>query len=78
MEVEPVESVRMNIYQRNIFKLDTTRRRAKGSREAASEGLTVLHIRFCSLSNNYKKQLAAPTQARQQDSKQGHMIDLGR
>ena len=33
------------------LKLATFRRWAKGSREAASEGPTVLHICFCSLSN---------------------------
>ena len=31
-----------------------------GLREAASEGPTVLHIQFCSLSNNSKWQLGAP------------------
>ena len=44
------------------FKLATFRRWTKGSREAASEGSTVLHIRFCSLSNNSKQHLGAPTQ----------------
>ena len=34
----------------------------KVSREAASEGATVLHIRFRSLSSNSKKQLGAPVQ----------------
>ena len=32
----------------------TFRRCAEGSREAASEGPAVLHIRFCSSSNNFK------------------------
>ena len=39
-----------------------------GSREATSEGPTVLHIRFCSLSNNSKQQLGAPAQTWQQYS----------
>ena len=33
------------------------------SREAASEGPAVLHIRFCSLSNNSKLQLGTPAQS---------------
>ena len=60
-----------------IEKLATFKRRgAKGSREAASKGPTVLYIRFFSLSNNSKQQLGAPTQAWQQHSMQGRMIDL--
>ena len=36
--------------------------RAKGSREAESEEPTVLHIRFCNLSNISKEQLGGPAQ----------------
>ena len=39
-----------------------------GSREATSEGPPVLHIHFCSLSNNSKQQLGAPAQTWQQYS----------
>ena len=56
-EVEPIEPVRINIYQSNTYRKDFkrgSREEAKGSREVASEGPTVLHIRFCSLSNNSK------------------------
>ena len=45
-EVEPIESIQMNIYQRNTYrrKLAKSRQRSKRSREAASEGTTVLHM----------------------------------
>ena len=49
---------------------------SKGSREAAREGLAVLHIGFCSLSNNSKYQLGAPTQTWQQYVMNGCMVDL--
>ena len=52
-EVEPVEPVQMDIYESNTYrrlKLVTFRRWTRGSREAASERSTVLHIHFCSLS----------------------------
>ena len=54
----------------------TFRRWAKGSRKAASERSTVLHIRFCSLSNNSKKQLGAPAQKWQQYPIHGRTVDL--
>ena len=47
---------------------------AKGSREAASVGPKVLHIHFCSLSNN--SQLGAPAQTWQQHSLQGGMVEI--
>ena len=47
----------------NVEMLIETLFSVKGSREAASKGPTVLHIHFCSLSNNSKKQLGAPAQA---------------
>ena len=50
-EMEPVEPIQMNIYQSNTYRKDLSWQWAKGSREAASEGPTVLRIRFCSLSN---------------------------
>ena len=57
-QMEPVEPVLKNIYQsktyRKRLKLATLRRSAKGSREAASEGTTILHICSCSLSNKSK------------------------
>ena len=49
---------------------------AKGSREEANEGPTVLCIRFCSLSNTSRKQLGAPVQTWQQYSMHGRMVDL--
>ena len=36
--------------------------RAKGSKKGVSEGPTVPHIHFCSLSNNFKLHLGAPDQ----------------
>ena len=78
--MEPVQPVQMNIYQSNTyrkdFKLATFRRSANGSRDAASEGPTVLHSHFCSLSNNSKQQLGVPAQTRQQYSIHGCMLDL--
>ena len=58
------------------LKLATFRQWTKGSREAASEGPTVLHIHFCSLSSNSKQQLRAPAQTWQQFSIHGCMVDL--
>ena len=52
--------------------------RAKGSREAESEEPTVLHIRFCNLSNISKEQLGGPAQTWQQYYMQGCMVDLWR
>ena len=49
---------------------------AKHSRKATSEGPTVLHICFCSLSNNSKKQLGALAQTWQQYYIHGFMVDL--
>ena len=67
----------MNTYQNNTYrkdlKLATFRWWPKGSREAPSEGPTVLHIRFCSLSNNFKYQLGAPAQKWQQYSMHDHL-----
>ena len=61
-EVEPVETVQMNIYQSDIYRKDLNWLHFDDEpRELASEGPTVLHIRFCSLSNNSKLQLGAPT-----------------
>ena len=51
-EVEPVLSVQMNIYQ--SLNLATFLRLPKLSREAASAGPTVQHIRFCNLSSTSK------------------------
>ena len=56
----------------------TFRRWAKCSREAASEGQTVMHIRFCSLSNISKWQIGATAQTWQQYSINGCMVDLQR
>ena len=56
-EVEPIEPVQMNIYQSSTcvrLRLAIFRQWGKGSREATSEGPTVLDIHFCSLSNNPK------------------------
>ena len=58
-EVEPVQPVQMNIYQSNTYTKDLSCQHfddetAKDSGEAGSEGQTVLHIHFCSLSNNSK------------------------
>ena len=65
-EVEPVEPVQMNICQGNTYRKDLTwlhfNNKPAGSKEATSEGSTVLHIHFCSLSNNSKKQLGIPAQ----------------
>ena len=47
-----------------------------GSRETASEGTTVLHIRVCNLSNNSKQQLGATVQTWQEYSMHGRMVDL--
>ena len=78
-EVEQVETVPKNTYQRKEKKrieLTTFRQGAKGSREIASERPTVLHIHFCSLSNNSKYQLGAQVLKWQQYSIHGHMVDL--
>ena len=48
----------------------------KGSREVAREARTVLHILFCSLSNNSKKQLGAPAQTWQWHSIHGCLVVL--
>ena len=49
---------------------------SKVSREASSEGPTILHICVYSLSNNSKLQLGAPAQIQQQYSMSGPMVDL--
>ena len=52
--MKPAESVQMNIYQRKPIEkaqADYISTMNQGSREAASEGPTVLHIHFYSLSN---------------------------
>ena len=55
MKVESAEPFQMNIYQSNTYRKDLSWLYFdKGSREAASEGPTVLHICFCSLCNNSK------------------------
>ena len=62
MTMEAVGPVQMSDYQSNTYKrlsLATLRQLAKGSREAASQGPTILHICFCSLSNNSKEKLGA-------------------
>ena len=46
------------------------------SREAESEGPTVLHIRFWSLSNNFKQQLGATAKTWRQYSMHSRMVDL--
>ena len=55
--MEPVQRVQMNIYQSNTYSknlnwlyLDDEPR----AQEAASEGQTVPHTRFCSLSNFFQ------------------------
>ena len=55
-EVKPVEPVHKNIYQSNTYRQDLSWLHFddEGSREAGTEGPTVLHTRFCSLSNNSK------------------------
>ena len=50
--------------------------RAKGSKEGVNEGPTVLHINFCSLSNNFKLYLGAPDQTWQQYFMHGCMVYL--
>ena len=50
----------------------------KGSKEAATEGTTVLHIHFSNLSNNSKKQQGASAQTLQQYSIDDHIVDLKR
>ena len=78
--MEAVEQVQMNIYQSNYLqkrnKLATFRRWAKGLRQAAREGTTALHTRFCNISNNSKKQLRAPANTRQQYSMYGRMAEI--
>ena len=63
-------------YLQKRLKPDNFRQWAKGWREAASEGPTVLHICFCSLFNNSKKQLEAPAQIWYQYSIQSCVVDL--
>ena len=79
--MEPVQSVQMNIYQsithRKVW-LATFHWWAMCSRQAASEGPTVLNIHFCSLSNNSKQQLGAPAQTWKQYSVHGCKVDLQR
>ena len=65
-EVEPLEPVQINIYQSNIHRKDLSWLYYDDEpmvQEAPSEGTKVLHIRFCSLSNNSKEQLGGPAQA---------------
>ena len=54
-EVELVQKVQMSLHQSNTYikrlTLATFRQWAKGSRNAASERQTILHIRFCSLAH---------------------------
>ena len=54
--MEPVEPVLKNIYQTNTYRKDLSWPQFDDeprlhSREAESEGPTVLDLRFCSLSN---------------------------
>ena len=67
MEVEPVQPVQMSIYQSNTYRKDLIWLHFgdEGCKFSflASEGPTVLHIHFCSLSNKSKQQLGAPAQA---------------
>ena len=65
----PTTRIRLN-------KLATFQWWAKGSREAASEGPAVLHIRFCGLSSNSKQQLRAPTKSWKKFFMHGCMVDL--
>ena len=58
-----------------ISIMGTFQQWVKASREVASEGPTVLHIRFCSLSNKSKKH-QAPAQTCQQYSMYGSMVDF--
>ena len=58
-EVEPVKPIQTNIYRSNTYRKDLSwlhfdDEPRVGSREVASEGPTVLHIHFCSLSSNTK------------------------
>ena len=57
-EAEPVEPAQMNIYQSNTYRKDLNwlhfNDELQGSREAPGEAPTVLHISYCSLSNNSK------------------------
>ena len=81
-EKEPAQTVLKSIYQSNTYKKDLSwpnfDNEPKGSREAASEELTVLHICFCSLSNNSKQQLGVPDQMWTRYSIHGRMVDLQR
>ena len=77
--MEPVEPVQMNIYQSRTYRKDLSWLHFEDEprvQELASEGPTVLHIPFCSLSNNSKLQLGAPAQAWQQYSMHGRMVDF--
>ena len=71
-EVESGQLVQMNIYGGS--KLASFQQRARGLREAAREGSTVLQIRFCSLSNISKQQLRVLAQTLQQYSMQGSSV----
>ena len=57
-EVRPTEKVLKNIYQINTYRKDLSwpelDDEPKSSRETAREGPAVLHIHFCSFSNNSK------------------------
>ena len=62
-EVEIVEPVQMKIYQIKLIEKTLAGyilTMSQCSREVSSERTTVLHIRFCSLSNNSNLQLGAP------------------
>ena len=66
----------MNIYKSNSYRKDLNWlhfNNETGSKEAASERLTVLHMHFCSWSNNFKWQLGAPGKTWQQYSMHGHI-----
>ena len=77
-KAEPAQEVQMIIYLQKRLKQVTFRRLAKVAKEVASEGINSPNVRFCSLSNISKRQLAALPQTGQKYSMQGRTVDLQR
>ena len=66
-EVKPVEPVKMNIYQSNTYRknlscLHFDNEPSVQEKQQVEDQQYLLHISFCSLSNNSKWQLGAPSQ----------------
>ena len=63
-------------FGRTSTKVIPTEKTEAGHISTKSQGPAVLHICFCSLSNNSKQQLGAPAQTWQQYFIHGRMVDL--